>query len=73
MARISLKHGNIEIEVEADDIEEAEETFAKIADGVATGTPTSGNMTTKELYNAISGALKKKSEKKDVKDMPIDG
>ena len=49
MARISLKHGNIEIEVEADDIEEAEETFAKIADGVATGTPTSGNRTTKEL------------------------
>jgi len=38
----------------------AEETFAKIADGVATGTPTSGAITDNKLYNAISGALKKK-------------
>ena len=60
MVRIRVKARSVEIEVEATNMRIAEETFAKIADGVATGTPTSGAITDKELYNAISGALKKK-------------
>ena len=65
MVRIRVKARSVEIEVEADEMRIAEETFAKIADGAATGTPTTGTLwagaiTDKKLYSAISDALKKK-------------
>ena len=65
MVRIRVKARSVEIEVEADEMRIAEETFAKIADGAATGTPTTATLlpwaiTDKKLYSAISDALKKK-------------
>ena len=60
MARISIKHGNIEVEVEAEDITDAEKTFAKIADGVATGTSIYGGKQGIYLFKDVSAALKKK-------------
>ncbi|MGB7531614.1 MAG: hypothetical protein WA977_01360 [Halobacteriota archaeon] len=66
MVRIRVKARSVEIEVEADEMRIAEETFAKIADGAATGAPTTGTLwcggitDDKKLYSAISDALKKK-------------
>ena len=56
MARIRLKERDVEIEVEADEMQIAEETFAKIADGIAGAFEHSKDA---KLYNALSGAFKK--------------
>lgn len=56
MARIRLKERDVEIEVETDEMRIAEETFAKIAEGIAGAFEHSKDA---KLYNAISGALKK--------------
>ena len=56
MARIRIKERDVEIEVEADEMRIAEETFAKIAEGIAGAFEHSKDA---KLYNAISGALKK--------------
>lgn len=61
---------NINIEVEADSLTEAEETFAKIASAVAERSDESIDA---KMYLAISAALKEKSENKDEKDRNIYG